>query len=391
MPSAFADPHCSICQQEENMHHTGSDSPVKILLVGPDPVYSKGGMASVIHQITSSQFPDGYVFSSYPSYRDGLHGLSKKKYETGQLLRFLKEVKKYDIVHVNMTSRGSAFRKAWYVFAAKMAGKKIVIQIHCCEYFIQEYKKYGMLYQSVVKRALQAADAVLLLSEDTRKEFEDFFQLHACIHLPNSIRPGKYRYQESAHGVLFAGKLSEDKGLSSLMLAMGWLKEHGISEKLTVCGVPSKNIRCPGDSPCSVIPPGCTKEGLPCYKALASTHDVDADFTGWEGPDRLRERLSENAVMVLPSKHEGAPVSILEAMASGCAVIGTPTGAVPEMVPDGIVSPDPESIGKRLYELFSDPERIRKEARENYKRVCGKYDEQTVMKKLAEVYSYVLH
>ena len=373
------------------MHHTGSEIRTKVLLVGPDPVYSKGGMASVISQIASSQFPDGYTFSSYPSYRDGLHGASKKKYELHQLLHFRKEIKKYDIAHINMTSRGSAFRKAWYVFAAKMAGKKVVIQIHCCEYFIQEYKKYGSLYRFVVKRALQMADAVLLLSEDTRKEFEDFFHLHSCIHFPNSIRPEKCKYQESTHGVIFAGKLSEDKGLSSLILAMGWLKEHGISEKLTVCGVSSKSIRCPDDSPCPVTPPGCTKEGLLCYKALASMHDVDAEFTGWENPDRLRDRLSGNAVMVLPSKHEGAPVSILEAMASGCAVIGTPTGAVPEMIPDGIVSPDPESIGKRLYELFSDPERIRKEARENYKRVCEKYDEQTVMKKLAEVYVYVLH
>lgn len=364
---------------------------IKILLVGPDPVYSKGGMASVISQIASSQFPDGYTFLSYPSYRDGLYGASKKKYELHQLLHFRKEIKKYDIAHINMTSRGSAFRKAWYVFAAKMAGKKVVVQIHCCEYFIQEYKKYGSLYRFVVKKALQMADAVLLLSEDTRKEFEDFFQLHSCIHFPNSICPEKYKYQESTHGVIFAGKLSEDKGLSPLILAMGWLKEHGISERLTVCGVPPKSIRCPDDSPCLVIPPGCTKEGLPCYKALASMHDVDAEFTGWEGPDRLRGRLSENAVMVLPSKHEGAPVSILEAMASGCAVIGTPTGAVPEMIPGGIVSPDPESIGKRLYELFSDPERIRKEARENCKRVCEKYDEQTVMKKLAEVYAYVLH
>lgn len=50
--------------------------------------------------------------------------------------------------------------------------------------------------------------------------------------------------------------------------------------------------------------------------------------------EALRGMLRKSEVLVCPSHSEGMPNVILEAMASGCAVIGTDTGAVSELVSD---------------------------------------------------------
>ena len=55
-------------------------------------------------------------------------------------------------------------------------------------------------------------------------------------------------------------------------------------------------------------------------------------FNGFVSGDRKKELLNRAEVFVLPSYHEGLPVSILEAMSYGCAIISTPVGGIPEVV-----------------------------------------------------------
>jgi glycosyltransferase involved in cell wall biosynthesis len=78
----------------------------------------------------------------------------------------------------------------------------------------------------------------------------------------------------------------------------------------------------------------------------------------------VMESLNRASLFVLPSRTEGMPVALMEAMASGKAVVATRVGGVPELLEEGrsgvIVAPeDPPALAGALSELLADPARRR--------------------------------
>jgi len=74
----------------------------------------------------------------------------------------------------------------------------------------------------------------------------------------------------------------------------------------------------------------------------------------------VADRLQESDVLLLPSLDEGLPTVILEAMASGLAVVATDCGGVREALSDGveglIVPPrDAVAMAAALERLWRDP------------------------------------
>ena len=80
--------------------------------------------------------------------------------------------------------------------------------------------------------------------------------------------------------------------------------------------------------------------------------------------ERAADRICDHDLFVLSSCTEGLPVSIMEAMLAGVAVIAADVGSVTEVVSDGVtglvVPPeDPAAIAAAVEELRADPERRR--------------------------------
>src|SRR5690606_38241464 len=55
-------------------------------------------------------------------------------------------------------------------------------------------------------------------------------------------------------------------------------------------------------------------------------------FPGWVGPAEVAELIASADILALPSFAENLPVSVIEGMADGLAVVATPVGAVEDIL-----------------------------------------------------------
>ena len=80
---------------------------------------------------------------------------------------------------------------------------------------------------------------------------------------------------------------------------------------------------------------------------------------GWVGPAQVEALLRAANILVLPSFSENLPMSVIEALAHGAAVVCTPVGALPEFIEHErtglIVKPgDVEGLASALDRLIED-------------------------------------
>ena len=109
---------------------------MKVLIVGPSPTRSKGGMATVIEEIEKDKMLNSqFKIDIFESYIDG-NKLKVLLYSIFAFLKFYFTKKNYDIYHVHAASYGSTFRKGFYVRAIKKWGKKVILHIHGAEYMV---------------------------------------------------------------------------------------------------------------------------------------------------------------------------------------------------------------------------------------------------------------
>lgn len=109
----------------------------------------------------------------------------------------------------------------------------------------------------------------------------------------------------------------------------------------------------------------------------------------------VAEILRAVDVVALPSSAEGFPLAVLEAMATGCAVIATPVGGVPEVVSDGdtglLVPPgDVDALISALNQLVASPERRARLGAAGRQRIEERYAIDVFARAVQNVYDRIL-
>lgn len=116
-------------------------------------------------------------------------------------------------------------------------------------------------------------------------------------------------------------------------------------------------------------------------------------FLGWR---RDLERVYADAdVVVLTSRNEGTPVSLIEAAASGKPVVATNVGGVKDVVKDGSSgllagSRDPRKIAGLILGLIGDMSRAKEMGRAGRKFVCDRFDKKRLLGDMARLYTKIM-
>ncbi len=135
---------------------------------------------------------------------------------------------------------------------------------------------------------------------------------------------------------------------------------------------------------CEVIGHGPMRDALDRMVKEKGVADVIA-LVGPKPQDEVARKMAAAAFFVLPSiiagdgQMEGIPVSLMEAMASGRAVISTAISGIPELIDDGVtgflVPPaDPIALARAMQTLLASPDRAREMGERGRRKVRAEFE-----------------
>lgn len=83
------------------------------------------------------------------------------------------------------------------------------------------------------------------------------------------------------------------------------------------------------------------------------------EFAGRLAPEEVRARMGAARVFVQPSRSEGLPLALMEAMAAGLPAVATRVGGVPEIIAPGsgamVPAEDPDALADALSDVLLNP------------------------------------
>ena len=198
--------------------------------------------------------------------------------------------------------------------------------------------------------------------------------------IPNPIRIVPNGYRPGAEGgplrLLFVGRYGERKGCSELIAALAQARAAGTEATLRFVG------REEYDGEERVLRDDVEQFGVSGAVEFAGVKD---------GPE-LAECYADAQVLCLPSRREGVPLVLLEAMSFGLPVIATPVGGIADYVrheDNGLLVPpgDVDALAVSIAVLAADPElriRLGEAAR---RRVAEQAGADTIARRWRETYS----
>ena len=332
---------------------------LSVALVTPGGLAQRGGMGSASRVLVDASRGHGLNWRVLDPWRGPfrLFQLGATAAALGRLVGLALR-RRVDVVHVNMAAGGSLAREGLFVLAARALRRPCIVHLHGSR-LDHTYARLPRPLRAAFRALLRSADAVVTLGSAWRHfaldvlglEWERVHAIANGVPEPTPVdRPGP----GSPVRILFVGRLGERKGSATLLEAVSRPELHGLDWTLTLAG--------DGELATAERLAGALGVGDRCA------------CVGWLDATDVARLMAGSDILVLPSRHEGLPMAVLEAMAHGLAVVTTRAGALADaIVPDEtglVVAADaPRELAAALRRLVERPElrwRLGAAARQRY-------------------------
>lgn len=339
---------------------------MKILIISPTQS-GIGGIAQHVQGLTEFLKKHDHkveIISSENTFTIPIKGLKNPSFMVSSFLK-AKFKKDQDIVHAHNIPAALAMKNT--------VGKK-VLSLHGI--FSQQIDKLhgkttGDISKNYENDALKWADVITVISKEA---FDHYTNLgYNVIQVPNAIdissleKNADKRYPKQ---VIFAGRLSREKGINSLI---------SIAQKL------SDDIH--------LIILGAGPEE---HKIIELTKNYkNIHFLGYQNKKETISLIRGSDILIQPSLQEGISSTLLEAMACKTAIIASNVGGNKEIIENGVtgilVEPqDTQSFVKKITEILHN-DQLRESLVNQASKDVGKYDWSHVGNLYLNIYKSILN
>lgn len=219
---------------------------------------------------------------------------------------------KFDLIHLNGLPT---------VNGAKIANKLHIQYIWHIREFLEEDLGYSFVNKKEAKSLLSNASEIIAISNAVKEKYENQLSLEKIKVIYNGVNTKKYFckrdiLENKDHiTVMIAGRVTEKKGQLDLLRA---INNSNIKNKIR----------------CIVVGPHDTTgyyESLVRYSKVNNLRVEFIDYTS-----HIEKYLQNSDVVCVCSKKEAFGRITIEAMLSGCLIIGANSGGTTELINEGI-------------------------------------------------------
>jgi glycosyltransferase involved in cell wall biosynthesis len=351
------------------------DGRVRVLQFGPS-LTVRGGITSVERLICDYLPP--YVSMRHVATMEDGSAIAKASMFARSVQELRRALESLDptIVHIHFASRGSTLRKMILAEMVSRAGRPLILHAHGSE-FDEFHRKLPAAVRRNVNRSLQRATVFITLSTQWRDFYIQECELSpsqvvvlanpVCVpnEVPSRVDRGEVQF-------LHLGRLGERKGSYDLVNAFNGLPEALRNKARLVLA---------GDGDVDGV------------RKLAAPSGDRAVVHSWIDSAERDRLLAQSDVFALPSRAEGVPMALLEAMANGLPSITTPVGGIPDVFRDGVdgtmVKPgDVDQIRAAMVHFITD-DAARVVAGRLAREQARQYDVHVYARRLADIYQRI--
>ena len=282
---------------------------------------------------------------------------------------------RFDLVHFH------AEGPCVFCWLPRLMGKKVVVTVHGLDHKRQKWGKFASAYiLRGEKAAVRHAHSIIVLNTSMQEYFLREYGRDTVL-IPNGVEPAEIRpaceiieqFGLVSRGyILFVGRLDPGKGIHYLIDA--YRKLH-TDKKLVIAGGSSDTD-----------------------DYVKQLHEMAGDtssiiFTGFLQGPVLKELYSNAHLYVLPSDHEGMPLSLLEAMNYGCCCVTSDIGECTAVMNGcGLTFPrgNAEALRETLQNLCDHPDQAEAYRREAREVISSKYTWQEITEQTDRLYRRLL-